>query len=170
VSGRRPGYALRHLRRSPPGTPYPAVAAEVRRLLTTPPLPGAVLGLDQTGVGKAVRELVAGELAGRATCLFCPVTVTAGAGVSGSAPGCGLLVPKVELVGTLQVLLQTRRLKVSDALPEAGVLVRELGAFRAEVRLTPAEAAESWRERDHDDLVLAVAIAAWLGEWALPGR
>ena len=29
------------------------------------------------------------------------------------------------------------------------------------------ETFESWRERDHDDLVLAVALAAWLGErWA----
>jgi hypothetical protein len=27
---------------------------------------------------------------------------------------------------------------------------------------------ESWRERDHDDLVLAVALAAWLAEQAGP--
>jgi hypothetical protein len=27
-----------------------------------------------------------------------------------------------------------------------------------------SEAAVSWREREHDDLVLAVALAAWQGE------
>jgi hypothetical protein len=26
------------------------------------------------------------------------------------------------------------------------------------------ETVESWRERDHDDLVLATALAAWVGE------
>jgi hypothetical protein len=164
---RRPVYALRHLRRFAPGTGYPAVAGAVRELLQTPPLPGAVLGVDQTGVGRAVRELVADELEGKVLCLFAPVTVVAGSGAAGSAPGCGLLAPKVELVGTLQVLLQTRRLLIADALPEAAVLVRELEAFRAAPPVLRGEAVESWRERDHDDLVLAVAVAAWLGERAL---
>jgi Terminase RNaseH-like domain len=161
---RRPAYALRHLRRFPPGTGYPAVAEAVRTLLRTPPMPGAVLGVDQTGVGRAVMELFSNELAGRVWCLFAPVTITG----SGAPPGAavGLAVPKLELVGTLQVLLQTRRLKVADSLPEAPVLVRELEAFRAAPPVLRGEAVESWRERDHDDLVLAVAVAAWLGELA----
>jgi hypothetical protein len=164
---RRPAYALRHLHRFPPGTGYPAVAQSVRTLLQTPPLPGAVLGVDQTGVGRAVRELVADELAGRVWCTFAPVTVTAGSGAAGSGPGCGLLAPKVELVGTLQVLLQTGRLKIAEALPEAPVLVRELEMFRSNPPVLSGDMVESWRERDHDDLVLAVAVAAWLGELAL---
>ena len=84
-----------------------------------------------------------------------------------SAPGCGFLAPKVELVGTLQVLLQTRRLQIADALVDAPVLVRELETFRAAPPVLRGETVESWRERDHDDLVLAVAVAAWLGELAL---
>ncbi len=36
------------------------------------------------------------------------------------------LAPKVELVGTLQVLLPTRRLLIADSLPEVPALVREL--------------------------------------------
>jgi hypothetical protein len=163
----RPAYALRHLQRFPPGTPYPEVARSLRALLQTPPLPGAVVGVDQTGVGKAVRELVAEELAGRVWCTFAPVTVTAGVGAVGSAPGCGLLAPKVELVGTLQVLLQTRRLRIADALPEAEILVRELAAFRTNPPVLRGESLEAWRERDHDDLVLAVAVAGWLGELSL---
>ena len=30
--------------------------------------------------------------------------------------------------------------------------------------LTGNETFESWRERDHDDLVLAVALAIWFGD------
>jgi hypothetical protein len=71
------------------------------------------------------------------------------------------------LVGTLQVLLQTRRLRIADSLPDAPVLVRELGAFRSAPPVLRGESFETWRERDHDDLVLAVAVAAWLGELAL---
>ena len=78
-----------------------------------------------------------------------------------------LHVPKKELVGTLQVLLQTRRLQVSRSLPDAAVLVQELENFRAKVTAAKKETLESWREGRHDDLVLAVAMAAWLGEQAL---
>ena len=83
-----------------------------------------------------------------------------------------LHVPKKELVGTLQVLLQTRRLQVSRSLPDAAVLVQELENFRAKVTAAKKETLESWREGRHDDLVLAVAMAAWLGEQALtaPGE
>jgi len=41
------------------------------------------------------------------------------------------------------------------------------------VRVTAAgqeETLEAWREGPHDDLVLAVALAAWWGEKALPGH
>jgi hypothetical protein len=31
-------------------------------------------------------------------------------------------------------------------------------------RHTALETLESWRERDHDDLVMAVALAAWVAE------
>ena len=78
-----------------------------------------------------------------------------------------LHVPKKELVGTLQVLLQTRRLQVSRSLPDAAVLVQELENFRAKVTAAKKETLESWREGRHDDLILAVAMAAWLGEKAL---
>jgi hypothetical protein len=42
--------------------------------------------------------------------------------------------------------------------------VQELLAFRVKVAASANETFEAWRERDHDDLVLAVAVAAWTGE------
>src|SRR5262249_19043086 len=70
-------------------------------------------------------------------------------------------VPKKELVSTLQVLLQGRRLKVA-AVPERDVLLKELLNFKVKVTVGAAETFEAWRERDHDDLVLAVALACWV--------
>jgi len=59
------------------------------------------------------------------------VTVVGSGPNAGGGTTCGLVVPKLELVGTMQVLLQTQRLKIADSLPEAPVLVRELEVFRA---------------------------------------
>jgi hypothetical protein len=75
-----------------------------------------------------------------------------------------LYVPKKELVSTLQVLLQLRRLQVARTLPEALLLVKELEHFRVNVTTPRAETFESWREGKNDGLVFAVALAAWVGE------
>ena len=79
-----------------------------------------------------------------------------------------LHVPKKELIGTLQLLLQTRRLQVARSLTDAAVLMKELENYRIKVTAARNETFESWREGQHDDLALAVAMAAWLGEQALP--
>ena len=76
--------------------------------------------------------------------------------------------PKRDLVGILQVLLQSRRLRIAGQLPEAAILEQELLCFRAKTPTAGVEDAEAWRERPHDDLVLAVALACWLGDWATP--
>jgi hypothetical protein len=88
------------------------------------------------------------------------VAVTAGLRPLPDGSG-GWLVPRQELVGTLQVLLQCQRLKVAPALPEAALLVRELANFRAKSAIAAEDLVLSWREGEHDDLVLAVALACW---------
>lgn len=166
-SRRRPTYALRHLRRFPPATPYPEVFEAVRDLLRAPPLPGSVLAVDQTGVGKAVVDLLRDGLQGRVTCSLCAVTLTAGHGVTAGEQA-GLYVPKKELAGALQVLLQTRRLRIARALPDAALLLKELETFTLKVTVAHKESVEAWREGPQDDLVLAAGLAAWMGELALP--
>jgi hypothetical protein len=163
----RPPYALRHLQRFPIGTHYSEVLETLRNLLQTPPLRGAFVAVDQTGVGAAVVSYFKDGLQNRVTCSFCANTITTGheATVSPS----GFLIPKKELVGTMQVLLQTRRLHVARSLSNASLLVQELENFRAKVSLAQSATFETWREGNHDDLVLAVALAAWWGEKALPG-
>ncbi|HSM19780.1 MAG TPA: hypothetical protein VK844_05370, partial [Hyphomicrobiales bacterium] len=60
----------------------------------------------------------------------------------------------------LQAMLHSGELKIAEALPEAPALVKELQDFR--VSFTGAgHAIFNARTGAHDDLVLAVAIAAW---------
>jgi hypothetical protein len=64
----------------------------------------------------------------------------------------------------LQVLLQSRRLKVLETLPFAKELCSELQNFRVKITAAANETFASWREREHDDLVLATAMAGWYAE------
>jgi hypothetical protein len=73
-------------------------------------------------------------------------------------------VPKKELVSTLQVLLAARRLQVAPRLAEAPTLVRELLNFQVKVTRAAHEIFGTWREDQHDDLVLALAVALWYAE------
>jgi hypothetical protein len=158
-----PVLSVRHLERFELGTRYTEVVERVREIASTPPLddkPGCLL-VDKTGVGAAVLD--AFEHSG-----IYPNTITihGGSTVSFDLHHCGYRVPKRDLVSAVQVLLQTRRLRIAEGLPEAATLKRELLNFR--VKVNPATAHDSyehWREGDHDDLVLATAMACWFREW-----
>ena len=151
-------FAVRHLARFPPGTPYAAVGAAVAATIRDGGLGRPPLVADLTAVGPGILySLRAAVRPARVV----PVLLTAG---QTAAEADGLRrVPKRDLVTNLQLLLQERRLLVAPALPEAALLVRELTAFRARVSLAESVAID-WRERPADDLVLAVALAAW---WAV---
>jgi hypothetical protein len=164
---RRPAYELPYLERLPLGTSYPEVVQHMLRLLNTPELRGCFFVVDQTGVGRPVVDMLSERMQNQVTCSFAPITITAGHHVTPSG-GLGLHVPKKELVGVLQVLLQSRRLHIARSLPHAATLVRELENFRVKITAARNEVYEAWREGAHDDLVLATALAAWCAEKGLP--
>jgi hypothetical protein len=153
-------YAVRHLERFPLGTPYTEVCARLAELFRDPLLSRSTLAVDQTGVGRPVIDLLRGS---PLKAKLCPITITGGHKATPDDRG-GWLVPKKELVSTLQVLLQARRLKVADALPEAATLVQELMTFQVKITPSANEIFGVWREGQHDDLVLAVAVACWMAE------
>jgi hypothetical protein len=158
--GREVGhYAVRLLERFPPGTAYPAVAARVAALFAAVPLTGTALGVDLTGVGHPVLEVLRRA---RPRARLRPVLITNGHKAAPDGSG-GWQVPKRELISNLQVLFQARRLVVAPALTEAETLVRELVEYRVKAALVSEETL-AWREGPQDDLVFAVAVAAWLGE------
>jgi hypothetical protein len=129
----------------------------MQALMSRPALRGASLVTDATGVGVAVLDLLRDAN-------LDPIPITITAGDRATYEGGHHRVPKRDLVAVVQVLLQTERLTIAAALPEAEVLVQELLGF--EVRITSAgnDSFGAWREGMHDDLVLAVALACWLGE------
>ncbi len=73
-------------------------------------------------------------------------------------------VPKRDVASTIAVLLQTGRLRIARGLKESETLLRELLNFRVKISLSGHDTYEAWREQEHDDLVLAVGLAAWLFE------
>ena len=158
LEGRTAGYHVRYLERVSLGTSYTSIATHVRDLLGRDPLRDhGYLVVDATGVGAPVVDLLRREG-------LSPVAVTITGGDTVTRDGTAYRVPKRDLVSRLQVLLQSGRLKIADAIPDARLLVEELLAFRVKITVTAHDTYEPWRERAHDDLVLAVALACWYGE------
>jgi len=151
-------YHLVHLERPALRTTYPDIVRRVQTLMQTPELRDrCALVVDATGCGRPVVDMI--RQAG-----LRPIAVTITGGNDVTSTGAGVGVPKRNLASILQVMLQSERLKVAQALPEAGTLVNELLNFRVKISVAGHDTYEAWRENAHDDTVLAVAIALWYGE------
>jgi hypothetical protein len=149
-------FDVRHLERLPLGMSYPAQVQHVANLLARPPLVGAKLVIDETGVGRPV-----GDLMDQAGLRPKRVTITAGLETTQHG-GNSWHVPKGILISGLDARLHTGELKIAAALSDAGALQEELKDFQRKVSET-GRSTWSARTGAHDDLVLAVAIALW---WA----
>lgn len=152
----RDHHHVRFIKRWDLGTKYEAVVKETGELMQRG-LEEAVLVIDATGVGKEVVELFLQAYRLGKLGKYWPrgYVITGGRDVTFE------VVPKRELVGKMQTLLQGGRLKIADALPEAPILKRELLQFRVKTSKGGQDTFEAARERDHDDIVLAVALACW---------
>ena len=147
-------YRVRRLERAR-GTPYPEVVSRVKTILQK--LPGAALVVDATGVGAPVVDMFD-------QARLKPVGIYIHGGDKASHDSRGWKVPKRDLVGCLQVLLQNQRLKIAPG-PLSDILASEMLNFKVKIDPTTAhDSYSAWREADHDDLVLAVALACWYGE------
>lgn len=151
-------YNIVHLERVPLGTSYPDQVALIKKRYDAVPLRegcSKTLLVDATGVGRAVVDLM------RANGLYpIPIVITGGAGVTEHHNA--RHVPKRDLVSAVQVLMQTGRFKVAGGLPEGRILAGELQTFKYKMTSAANVQYEAWRESDKDDMVLAVAICAWI--------
>jgi len=162
-------YHMRHLERPALGTSYVEVVERVVELLKSLGDEELVLAVDTTGVGRPVADMLKERLERwleeeRNTCLHTAwITITGGDSVT-KAEGGGIRVPKRDLASAPLVLMQNEQLKIAEALQLAPVLRRELLNFKVKINIaTGHDSYEAWREGDHDDLVLAVALACWCG-------
>jgi hypothetical protein len=155
--------AVRHLERFELGTKYTDVVDRVAALVRSDSLRHmpAVLLVDKTGVGAAVLDSFTHARIGAVA-----ITLHGGSSVNRDPQRVGYRVPKRDLITVTQVLLQNGQLKVAAGLPEAETLKRELLNFRVKIDpRTAHDSYEHWREGDHDDLVLAVSMAAWFRQY-----
>jgi hypothetical protein len=150
----RCSFLVRHLERMELGTSYVKVVQRVCDMMRDPTMLGqSRLVVDATGVGAPVIDLLRhAGVGGRTT----SVTITGGENAHGSDERWS--VPKKDLLSGLEVLMEAGDLSVSRHLQHAGSLLKELAAMR------PASDGP-----EHDDLVLALALACWRARRARNG-
>jgi hypothetical protein len=159
-------YACPYLRRWPLGTPYPKIVADVKEFIAALDEPSPFLVADATGVGRAVIDQL--RAASLSVTGLIAVNITGGHQVTRTFASVN--VPKKELVSAVRSVLEGWRLQIARQLKEARTLQKELSTFKTKITTTGNETYEALRARDHDDLVLAVALALWRGENALEYR
>lgn len=172
-----PRWDVRHLERVPLQTAYPTMARGLRVRLEQLRARCLVV-LDCTGVGQAVvddfREvwteydsltrqrtpapnkppMIALHITGGETARF--------------ERWDDAYVPKRDIVMGLVLALQQHRFRVAASLPEAATLFKEGQNFQWKVSKAGNDLYGAWREGQHDDLLLAVAIAVWYGDRYAP--
>lgn len=72
-----------------------------------------------------------------------------------------MTVPKRDLATATKVMLEQDELKIAEGLDSKQLLVEELNNFKVKISQAGNDTYSAWRERDHDDLVLATAMACW---------
>ena len=151
---------IRWIERLPLGTSYPDIVRRVCDVMDRlPPMPRKpVLCVDSTGVGRPVLDAMR-----EAGLRPLGVTITGGSAETQRSWD-DVSVPKKVLASLLHVALDNRRLKFAAGLPELDNLTRELASFRVKATASRNETFEAWREREHDDLVLALALSVWAAE------
>lgn len=172
-------FDVRHVERLELGTSYPKVVAHAGALVHRPELrptfrppdsirleeaPRPTLALDWTGPGRPVADLF---VAAKFDCDLAPVAITSGLEARHERKG-GITwhyVPKRALASNAMTLLQTQRLRFAANLPLSDLLRQELLNFKVRTTVAGNEVFESVREREHDDIVLALMLALWVGEY-----
>lgn len=158
IIGKETSYDIRKLERVR-GMPYPDIIDKVTEIMRSSELVNeAVLIVDQTGVGQPVVDSFR-------KAKLKPIGIMIHGGDKVAHEESTWRVPKRDLVGVLQVLLQNSRLRVSSKLKLAQVLSNEMLNFKLKFNAATAhDSYGAWREGDHDDLLLSVSMAAWWAE------
>ena len=157
---------LRHLERVPLDMRYPDMVDRVGDLISKledqEQSDETDLIVDVTGTGRAV-----GNLMVESGLNPIRVTITCGVGED-ETEWRNWRLAKTELVGGLQVTLQSDRLEVASGIELVPTFVSELQTFKMRAPVINANDPESWREGQFDDLVFAVGLANWRAGKKIP--
>jgi len=148
-----------HLERYPLGMSYPDQVERISQLYGKISSPSLVV--DRTGVGRAVTDLLNG---------LRPIALTITSGNEATKDGKIWNIPKRDLIHNLVVLFQSGNIRIARSLPTADILIKELLNFKLKVNIaTGHDSYEAWREGVHDDLVLSVAMGAYVAKGEVRG-
>jgi len=154
---------VRHLERLPLGMSYPEQVKRIKVIYDNVLKFRARTGLilDFTGVGRAVSDLLTKE-----GLKHIKLTITGGNEPHIKDDEWHL--PKIELISALLVAIQTRQLSISHQLPDSEVLIKELLNFKMKQNAKTSNFTFEAREGLNDDLVLSVAMAAYVSGLGKP--
>ncbi len=149
------------------GTSYTGIIDSIREFVVSEPfrlsgnkLRNYRLIVDGTGVGRPVVDLCR-----RARLNVTAVTITGGTSESFDQLTGYWNVGKALLVSNTLVRMETGKLRIAKDIEEAETLRRELANFKMKISISGNDTFEAWREKDHDDTVLAACLAVWYAEY-----
>lgn len=148
-------YHVRHAERFVLGTTYPDIITKLHDRINAVNI-DYITAADATGVGRPVIDLMRKE-----NIKTVPIVITGGEKELFDPELGGWKVPKRVLISNVLVLLQSGQLKFAKGMMHAQTLIDELLNFKIKVTAKGNDTYEAWREGDHDDLVLALAMAIW---------
>lgn len=148
-----------HIERIPLGTAYPEVVRQVSEAADWAAQYGRpVVVMDSTGVGRPVVDLFRRD----SRHALRAVTFTGGATAT-KVDAYSWRVPKRELIGSLEVVMQTSRLFALPGQRLAKDLFDELASFQFKMTDSGNDTYDA-ASGTHDDLVCALALAVWWEE------
>ena len=157
---------VRHVERMELDTRYSDVAKRVAAVALSPLAQGRkTLAVDATGVGMPVVEML---LALQMGCEIRPVVITGGLGQSNTGPMWH--VAKVDLLCGLREAVETGELRVPRGLQQVDRLVQELMSVKIGKRPSGQDRVGADGCGEHDDMVIALALASWAARAGRPGR
>lgn len=136
---------LRQIARFPLRTPFGEIVKRLDRIARTPDLAGrTTIVADATGLGAPVLEMIR---TAKIPAAIVPVVITGG--VHANQSNGTWHVPKTDLVTALYLMFEQGGIRIPKGLPGYRALEEELLHFGTA------------RSGIHDDLVMALALAAW---------
>src|SRR5262249_55022796 len=116
--------------------------------------------IDGTGIGRPVVDMIRQALPDHHRAGYVKAaTITGGNACSFDEASTYWAVPKSDLVSTFHVLFGQKRLRIARELTLAETLHREIDGFVIKTKPSGAETFSAWREKEHDDLILSLALA-----------
>jgi len=153
----RSEYWVRHLEQPPLKTSYADIVARLGAIKETPEMARSHLVVDATGVGAPVTDFM--RSAG-----LNPIAITLHGQDQVKSDEHGYRVPKRDIVTVMHMLLASGRLRIAEGMKLSETLRKEMQTYKLKFSKSGKDTYEAHKDSDHDDLVVAVAMACWYAE------